>query len=459
MIKNKEELNDINCKIWKIKFNEANIDELANLIDLLNDYCDYFCTTIGEDHFLLDMNKEHFSLLEKIVYDIAVFHFKKLNITNLESNFVTFWFRNIPECCIEHHNIHIDKNTDNKNCHNKILPLITTITYLCEHENPTIITDIQEKMNTEKKFTNENTRLTFSFPKVLKQVSCNFGKYYHGECHTSASFKGNCASFEGNCASFKGNCFTKNTNNVKKRNVLALALWDKEPGYRNFYNKNLLNYMYLNKHIPINKFKRFNKETEILNILERNENKINIRLNGAYNNILNDDFYDNILNKGIDNEIYKFSNLFEQYKDYDVFTFNNGNNQITTIEVSVEYNLIIKNVFTNNELFDSIYNQYIIDKNIISIIDTIIFNFNGILFSLNSKTTYKNNTSFTINNMFITNNQYFAKLDENKRVCLILLDEVDELNNIVRGDVILNVCEFTIENKYYICYLLTINEN
>ena len=119
------------------------------------------------------------------------------------------------------------------------------------------------------------------------------------------------------------------------------------------------------------------------------------------------------------------------------------------------YNLIIKNAFINHETFDSIYNQYIVDKNIILVIDLIIFNFNSVLFSFN----LKNTKSFTIDNIFITNNVHFKKIENDKSVCLILLDKVDKLNNIARGDLILNVNEFTIKNNYYICYLLTINKD
>lgn len=443
MIKNKNESEDVNNKIWKIYFNENIVNKSINLLELLNEYCVYFNTILIKSHFLLDMNKEHLSLLEKIVYDIAAFHFEKLNIKNFENKFVNFWFRCIPDCCLEHQNIHIDKSTGDKNCKEVFLPLITTLTYLCDHDNPTIITDIEEIMNTEKKYVNQNTKLTFSFPKPLKHLSCDFGKYYHGECHTSTNLK--------------GNCFAKHTNDIKKRNVLALALWDKDPGQRDFYNNNCLNLMYINKNIPINKFQKFNKSPKILKILEKNEDKINIILNGD-NIILNDKFYDNIINKNIDSEIYKFSTFFKKYKDYDTFVFSNGNKQIEAIQIIIEYNLIIKNIFTNNDLFDSIYNQYIRDKNIITVIDLIIFNFNGILFSLYLKNINRHGRSFTINNIFITNNLDFENLENNKSVCLILLDKVDELNNIVRGDVILNARKFTIKNTYYICYLLTIND-
>ena len=443
MIKNNEGLDDVNAELWNIYLSENICNGSVNVLSLLNEYCEHF-NRIKNSHFLLDINKEKLSFLEKIIYDMAMFHFEKLKIKNLENKFVSFWFRSIPDCCIKHYDIHIDSNTGDKNIkdEDRCFPLITTLTYLCEHENPTIITDITQSMNNNKKYINTTTKLTFSFPKPLKHVSCDFGKYYHGECHTSKHFKGHCSNI--------------NEENIKRRNVLAFALWDKYPGYRNLYNETYLNRMFLNKNIPVSKFKKFLKDTSILKITERNEKKITIFLN-KNDSILNTNFYENIINNGDDEEIYKFSEYFERYKDCDTFIFRYVEKK--SDDEDRYYNIIFKNIFSLN-ICNIVINNYNLEKNIKSIIELILFSFNGNLFSLIAKCV-KKNINFTINNVVIIKNECFLKPDENSNQfkCLILLDETDEINNINKGDVILNVGDFTIINRHYVCYSLSISDN
>lgn len=67
-------------------------------IDLCNN------TTINENVFdlikikpkqlyLLNFKKEQFNLIEKYVYDIAIFHLQRLNIVLNDEIFIEFWFK------------------------------------------------------------------------------------------------------------------------------------------------------------------------------------------------------------------------------------------------------------------------------------------------------------------------------------------------------------------------------
>ena len=121
--------------------------------------------------FLLDINKNNFNVIEKFVYDITLFHLKRLgkSINGDKKYYSEFWWRtlNIDKEQIIAHIFHRDKDEacflqDNKLIH----PLLSTVTYFDDSKIPTIII-------------NETNKILLSFPLNNKHLSFN-SECYHG---------------------------------------------------------------------------------------------------------------------------------------------------------------------------------------------------------------------------------------------------------------------------------------
>ena len=131
--------------------------------------------------YLLDINnKTELSLIEKIVYDITVFHLNRLGKHLSDKKYYAeFWWKheNVSHNKIVVHNYHYDKDEYlSKNTNTNINPMLSTITYLNNSHYPTIITNTNfsqiEDDNIKKK-------LTLSFPSKYKHI-CFDGKFLHG---------------------------------------------------------------------------------------------------------------------------------------------------------------------------------------------------------------------------------------------------------------------------------------
>ena len=94
--------------------------------------------------FLLDLTKNKYTFTEKYVYDIAMFHFARLNIHNTENHYVEFWFKHEAN----NNELHVDCDECLKNQGNYQYPILASVTYLNDFCNsPTIITNIECCMN------------------------------------------------------------------------------------------------------------------------------------------------------------------------------------------------------------------------------------------------------------------------------------------------------------------------
>ena len=97
---------------------------------------------------LLDMNKSTYSILEKYVYDIAMFHIKRLqncenNISDnevlKENYYVEFWVK----AKYETSTLHVDCDEYlRKNQLEYNYPVLSSVTYLNDSNIPTVITNI-----------------------------------------------------------------------------------------------------------------------------------------------------------------------------------------------------------------------------------------------------------------------------------------------------------------------------
>lgn len=159
--------------------------------------------------YLLDTEKEQISIVEKLVYDIATFHFKRKEILfDKSKHYIQFWFKSINYTGCNSY--HLDWNYEINNI--KKTSFLTCIIYFDENDYPTVITNIDE----QKYLSNElnDGELCFSFPKKNTHITFEGGKYYHGLCNIEQDFS------------------KKN-----QRNMLIINLWDNyQPNNVPFFN-------------------------------------------------------------------------------------------------------------------------------------------------------------------------------------------------------------------------------
>ena len=230
-------MNKIN--IWNVKHPYKN--EMLDIID----------KNVNHSTRLLDLSKEKYSLLEKIVYDTALFHFTRLNIDITNNHYVEFWCKNKFDTNV----LHVDCDEyEKKTSLNYIYPLLSCVTYFNENPCPTIITNIDLDDYKYKEF-EKQTDLFLSMPKTNKQITFD-GHYFHGST-----------------------LFTKDDAH-KSRYIIAINLWDKKPINVDYYSAEETN------------FDNFGKSEAqfTLELQENNTSVINVS-----KNILNYNFYEDIL--------------------------------------------------------------------------------------------------------------------------------------------------------------------
>jgi len=157
---------------WKIK---NNLDFLIENIKL--NY-DFYVNKV----FLLDLDKfdnfkENIKIdsIEKLVYDIYNFHYKKFK--ELENTYITFSFKTHNER-EEKLDLKIKYDEYKKINENKyIYPLLHSITYLNDSICPLLITNIDNNQYKFKEFNNQES-IIFSFPKKGKHIVFDPSKYH-----------------------------------------------------------------------------------------------------------------------------------------------------------------------------------------------------------------------------------------------------------------------------------------
>ena len=149
---------------WNLKLiYEIDLIKQINLFDINKKY-------------LLNTEKLKFNLIEKIVYELSEFHLKQLNLKQInlkqENVFIEFFIEDLVKT-------KMDINYDKKITDQFISPIISTITYLNNNNIPDILTDIDIETYKFKNIENKNS-LGFSFPRFLKHISFEGGKFFHG---------------------------------------------------------------------------------------------------------------------------------------------------------------------------------------------------------------------------------------------------------------------------------------
>jgi hypothetical protein len=308
---------DLNINTWNITLTQNNIDnyDIHSLIE------SYF-TNKSNMGYLLDTNKDKYCVIEKFVYDTAMFHFKELGIEyNKNEHYIEFWLKNTyTSTC------HVDTDEYEQYINNefnyKIRPLLTSVTYLSESNIPTVITDIKYD-----DYVNDNyseNKIFLSFPKYLKQITFNGGNYFHGTCKI----------------------FDNETFNY--RSILAINLWNIKLNKMPYFDDSTFQFMNFREH---NKFKIINPCIDnniVLLNFKKNINNARFLINN--NSLINKQLFKYLINTSNDNHgdlFYRFSNILNEnnYENYDLIELYNHFSSTDDMKIIQKNN--IHNKITN----------------------------------------------------------------------------------------------------------------
>jgi hypothetical protein len=292
-----------NIDIWNIEFNLDNQEIIDNFLK----------NTLHVPLSLLNLlkSKNEYSFEEQIVYNIAEFHFNRMNISLDNSVFVEFWFKSIPDT----DNFHLDCDEFIKSNQNKYVhPLLSCVTYLNDHNCPTVLTNIDYDTYKYKEF-EDQTSLYLSFPRFGKHITFEPNKF-HGI----------------------SNLFN-NDNYKKARYMLAINLWDKKPENVPYYDIKLNEQLIEDKTI-------IKIETNISKIVSNPFESIIVS-----NKIKIVDFFERLL-------YHKEKNLFLMFEE---FISENSNNHC--------FEIILKHETEKDKLQQKLKNKY---GNIIDDINSIM---------------------------------------------------------------------------------------
>lgn len=229
--------------------------------------------------FLLNTNNSQFNLLEKCVYDLAMYHFLDLGIqwNDFKNNyFIEFWWKTNSN----NTKLHVDCDEYEKKQNNMVHPLRSLVTYFNDNDIPTIITNINFEQYKYKQIPDKK-KIIISFPKKNKHITFN-GSMFHGVCNLL------------------------NTDDTK-RYMLAINIWNKKPSYVPYYD----NIYYVNSLLNVKDISQYIQyKTDPLFMLSKTSNTKQLDLS---NNMLDTDFYEVAL---YDKSISIMNHSFPLLKNY-----------------------------------------------------------------------------------------------------------------------------------------------
>jgi hypothetical protein len=232
---------------WDIDINEEYRELYHSFFQ--SDYIKSFDKNeIVTTELFIDLTKKSYSLLEKFIYDIAMFHFKRMNIEFDERiHNIEFWIP--PRTHYSDNALHIDCDEEYRiKYRKKKNPFLSTITYLSydnEMKNPTMVTNIPHNNSSilNKYGILQHNKFYFSFPKFLKHLTFEGGEYYHGILDYF------------DCA--------KNNKKENSRIILAVGLWEKE-----LYNINIFSSKCNN--LEIKYLRTIPKDSSVVTLTKKN---------------------------------------------------------------------------------------------------------------------------------------------------------------------------------------------
>jgi hypothetical protein len=324
----------MDTNLWKVDYNNYE-EQLINYIKMYE----------AKQLILLDTCKINFDLIEKVVYEIAMFHFEKLNIQfDPNEHFIEFWFKNsiFKNNTIGSNNInsfHYDCDENERKFNNKqFKPLLSCVNYFNDNDFPLLLTEIDLEEYKFKKFENKNKIQVF-FPKKNKQITFD-GTKFHGVVDIFNKLNDSDSDIE--------------------RYMLAVNLWNKKPLNIPYYENN--SEIKYNSGIE----NTFIKEDKIITIEENNVTKeLNLELE---KNILDFNFYEKMLydtkkftipqeiSELVKNELNEFSNFKISYKTPEKSL---TEKELNFSKMVKDINIINTFDKNNKEKMDILYNRFI----------------------------------------------------------------------------------------------------
>lgn len=171
---------------------ELDINIFYNFHEIYEELVNFAKNLTFKQTYLLNtkFTDENNNFIEKFVFDTAEFHIseynKKHNMNiNIYDIFIEFW------CLNDNHfkKMHFDKDEQdyliNNNYKTYRTPFLSCITYLNDNVYaPTLITDNVRKYGSDESnedcYSGKHTNFGMIFPKKMKQITFDGGKYYHG---------------------------------------------------------------------------------------------------------------------------------------------------------------------------------------------------------------------------------------------------------------------------------------
>jgi len=290
-----------------------------------------------KDHHLLDSTKYEYTLFEKYIYDTAKFHLNRLNIDNIDDYYVEFWCNSKYDTNDE--NIYIDCDSKLKTSRNYYFPLLSCIAYFNDNTNiPTLISNIDLDTYKYKEFDKQNS-IILSLPKTNKQITFD-GRLYHG------------------------NVLINEHDYITELYTLYINLWNKKPSNIEYY-------------MPKYDTKLSNKPN-IGPTLEIDKCICNIKIS---EDIINYNFFNNLLYDKHPDVCYRFNELIKDYLNDSIFHFEvdksikiktyklkinsddiaNDIDEIINERDTIKYNRFLQR-FTFNNLYSYDLSSYIINE-------------------------------------------------------------------------------------------------
>jgi len=284
---------------WQISYNLDETDELR-----LNEICVNACNLNLTNTYLLNTDKID-SIIEKVIYDTAVFHFKRLNIPFDETSFIEFWFKPYQKDKV----LHIDCDEyDRKINKSKDFntPFLSSILYLNDNYNsPTLITNVDVETYKFKRFTDKQ-KVAFYFPQKNKHIAFDGGKYYHGKCDFS--------------------------NDNSQRNIIAINLWNKKPLNVPYFDYSAFSFKYsMDLDMELKQI-NFNSDLNVLQF-ESDDKTNTIPVSG---DVLSKSLFDQLLYKGYDHTtIEPFNKEITNMESDGIFVFEIKESSKTLIDMQL----------------------------------------------------------------------------------------------------------------------------
>jgi hypothetical protein len=281
--------NNLSTHIFSI--NESNIN--INAVDFLLEYLDTLNTS-----FFLDTTCEKYSFVEKIIYDVALFHINRLQL-DIKNKHVSFWSKS-REYMFDYLHMHIDHCDYESEIFNRQFktPIFTSLLYFNDNNCPTLLTDVTLNMKQSNNFMNDkNTKLGFSFPRQFKNITFDSGNYYHGESYLY-DYK------------------------QTSRKVIVIAVWDEinKPYYIPYFKSDLFYYHWFSRR-KINIEKENNttyyKSIPLMSFENTDNNIITIKIHDKQ--LITNDFFHDVLVKKDKKSLYKFKEILEIFVEQDTF--------------------------------------------------------------------------------------------------------------------------------------------